>query len=176
MKYTIKDIQPNQIVVKFENNTVFVVSIDSTSTPEEIDALVGEYDGEYFPEPDLTLNENIKVGEVRSTTFPLSLTQGSEEELENQETLDFEEEEGPYRNQFILFSALYHSMKGDTRVMDKIAESFIEEFGEIDPQEVIKAVDEISARKRVRRAQKVEAGLDPDDIFETALQELEAGE
>ena len=176
MKYTIKDIQPNQIVVKFENNSVCVVSIGSTSTPEEIDSLVGEYDAEYFPEPDLTLNENVKVNEVRSTTLPLSLIPKSDEDFENEEPVDFEEEDGAYKNQFILFSALYHSMKGDTRVMDKIADSFLEEYGEIDPQELIDAVDDISRKRRAKRAEVVEAGLDADDIFETALQELEASE
>ena len=175
MKYTIKDIQPNQIVVKFENNTVFVVGIDSTSTPEEIDLLVGEYDAEYFPEPDLMLNENISVGEVRSTTIPLSLTPKYDEDFENEEPLAFEED-GAYKNQFILFSALYHSMKGDTRVMDKIVDSFLEEYGEIDPQELIDAVDDISRKRRSKKVRTVEAGLDPDDIFETALQELEVGE
>ena len=65
MKYTIKQIMPTQIAVKFEDGSKAVLYISPEATPEEIDDAVSYYDPDFRPDPETLINKNISVGEER---------------------------------------------------------------------------------------------------------------
>ena len=68
MKYTIKDIMPTQIAVKFEDGSKAVLYVSPEASPEDIDDAVSYYDPDFRPDPETLINKNISVGEERVST------------------------------------------------------------------------------------------------------------
>lgn len=65
MRYTIKEIMPTQIAVKFEDGSKAVLYIDPQASPEDIDDAVSYYDPDFRVDPEILINKNISVGEER---------------------------------------------------------------------------------------------------------------
>lgn len=65
MKYTIKEINPVQIKVEFEDESWAMVAISPDASPEEIDNAVAQFDPDFRPKPESLINNNISVGEER---------------------------------------------------------------------------------------------------------------
>lgn len=175
MQYTIIDIQPNEIVVRFDDDSIASVGIGSTTTASEIDALVGVFDADYYPPVNQIINPNIQVGDQRTSAPDLV---GAVEEsaiLQPIPVSDIENE--PYGNQFILYSALYYESLGITTIRDTITNYFIGKFGVPVVQEVLDEIQALADQQNApdpASAELIEAGLDPDSIFSTAMEELES--
>jgi len=80
MQYTITEIHGGEIKVTFEDNSWANVRVEKDDTPEFIDERVGHFTTEYTykVEP----NNNIKVGDVRSTVDPVAAQKAREAEAQ----------------------------------------------------------------------------------------------
>lgn len=67
MKYTIQEVLPAQIKVEFEDGSWALVPISPDATKEEIDTAVSQYDPDFLPKPEDLINQNVSIGEVRTS-------------------------------------------------------------------------------------------------------------
>ena len=175
MQYTILDIRPNEIVVRFTDDTVAVVGIGSTTSGVEIDALVGVFDSDFYPPVNQIVNPNIQVGDQRTSTSDLVGVVEEGNILQPLPVSDIENE--PYGNQFILYSALYYESLGITTIRDALTNYFIGKFGVPVVQDVLDSIQDLADQQNApdpASAELIEAGLDPESIFSTAMEELES--
>lgn len=163
MKYTIKEILPVQINVEFEDGSWAVVPIGPEATLDEIDHAVSQYDPDFLPDPETLINQNVSVGEERTSKQiqPQNVGVSSIQDFIpiNQVplTLNF----GIASSSDIIVLSEYYASQGDTRLKDILdsrvqnlitnsnfsLDELIEQFN-YDPEDIVaQAQEELNAEQ-----------------------------
>jgi hypothetical protein len=150
MKYTILEIMPAQIRVEYEDSSWAIVPIQPNDTVEDIDNAVANYDKDFLPKPETLINTNISVGDERTST--------KKEVVEN---INVEPTPAPSNPVDVKSIAEYYASRGDTRLAD-ILTSKVEDYVSQSTFSLDELISELS--------------YNPDEIFEQAEAELNAGQ
>jgi hypothetical protein len=116
MKYTILDIMPGQIRVKYEDDSWAIVPIPPNASLEDIDDAVSQYDPDFLLKPESAINPSIYIGEERSSSKKVEIvTENSSSEFIPSENIQLRSFSAD-----TLAIANYYSERGDNRLKDAL--------------------------------------------------------
>ena len=184
MNYVIQEVMPGQIVVQFEDGSRAVVGVETTTTAEEIDYLVSQYDPDFLQPPSEIINEFIKVGESRTSSTTVPLIEVPEPEVFVEPPFEADEESVPEPVQSvspytmgITYMALKMAENGDRSGVEALERNLAARFPGVDGKlyygwvanYLDQDTEQFLEQNRKAKADQEEA----DSIFEQAMMELE---
>ena len=116
MKYTILEISPGNIKVRYEDNSWANVPIAPNASLEDIDDAVSKYDPDFLRPAESVINQEISVGEERTSTKKPTQEGSSKSFTPSMPLISF----GMHIGGDVMAMAEYYSSQGDNTLKEYV--------------------------------------------------------